>query len=488
MEYVDRSISAHSGKKRPQYELMLEAVREGEVDRIVIWHTDRLYRRPRELEDLVDLAEKGRVSIHSVSGGEMDLSRADGRLVARMFIAVAAHESENKSRRVRRAKQQARELGLMNGGPRPFGWRASPVMNEDGEPVINRDGTPRVSWNIQDIDPNEARVIREAVDDVLAGVSLNEITRRWNAAGITQPRSGRSEWTADIVRTILATPRIAGFVTYRPLRDSSTGSRYYGPPQKFGKGTWPAIVDPARWEQLQALLAYRASRYRVPRRRSLLGGVLRCGRCGAKLRRATAPDKSNPKRRVFKCVDKMQGGCSGVAIDAAGLEALVVQMALQRCETVDLFRLIDEDQGVENGELQALSEEVENLDAREAELGTSYGKGLLNIHAFEAASRELDAKRAEVTSRLGRISSKFVAVPYATADAEALRRDWPKLTMDQQREIIGLLLGTIVINPAVPGRQRFDPDRVSVEAPTVTVRRRKPGQHKFRELTPTTSE
>ena len=55
-EYVDPSISAFSGKPRPHYAEMLEAVRAGEIDRIICWKLDRLYRRPRELEDLIDLA------------------------------------------------------------------------------------------------------------------------------------------------------------------------------------------------------------------------------------------------------------------------------------------------------------------------------------------------------------------------------------------------------------------------------------------------
>ena len=62
VEFVDNDISAwRSGTRRPRYQAMLEAVRTGELGRIVVYHVDRLYRQPRELEELIDLADAGQV-------------------------------------------------------------------------------------------------------------------------------------------------------------------------------------------------------------------------------------------------------------------------------------------------------------------------------------------------------------------------------------------------------------------------------------------
>ena len=56
VEFVDNSVSAYSGKPRPRYLAMLAALRDGSLGRVVVWHLDRLYRQPRELEDIIDLA------------------------------------------------------------------------------------------------------------------------------------------------------------------------------------------------------------------------------------------------------------------------------------------------------------------------------------------------------------------------------------------------------------------------------------------------
>ena len=59
--YVDNDLSAskYSRKPRPAYLAMVAAIRAGRCGMIVAYKTDRLYRRPRDLEDLLDLADAG---------------------------------------------------------------------------------------------------------------------------------------------------------------------------------------------------------------------------------------------------------------------------------------------------------------------------------------------------------------------------------------------------------------------------------------------
>jgi DNA invertase Pin-like site-specific DNA recombinase len=54
--FMGNDISAYSAKKCPGYLELLERVKLG-PSRIVAWHVDRLYRRHRELEELMDFVE-----------------------------------------------------------------------------------------------------------------------------------------------------------------------------------------------------------------------------------------------------------------------------------------------------------------------------------------------------------------------------------------------------------------------------------------------
>ena len=63
IEYVDNDRSATNGKVRPAYQRMLADIRDGKVGALVAWDLDRLYSQPRELEDLIDLADEHRLAL-----------------------------------------------------------------------------------------------------------------------------------------------------------------------------------------------------------------------------------------------------------------------------------------------------------------------------------------------------------------------------------------------------------------------------------------
>ena len=120
--YSDNDISAYSGRPRPGYRQLLADIETGNVDVVVAWHTDRLHRSPLELEDYIAACEQRDVGTLTVRAGELDLATASGRMVARMLGAAARHESEQKSERVKRAREQEARSGR-NHGHLGYGYR-----------------------------------------------------------------------------------------------------------------------------------------------------------------------------------------------------------------------------------------------------------------------------------------------------------------------------------------------------------------------------
>ena len=121
--YEDDDLSAYRPANRPAYERMLADIESGRLGAVVTWHTDRLYRHPQDLEALVDVAERRQLPLYTVAGGDLDLSTASGRMLARMLGAASRHEVERTAERIR-AKH--RELALAGrwagGGHRPYGY------------------------------------------------------------------------------------------------------------------------------------------------------------------------------------------------------------------------------------------------------------------------------------------------------------------------------------------------------------------------------
>src|SRR5712692_10756185 len=198
VEYVDKNISAFNGDPRERYLEMLAAAKSGEVDRIVAYDLDRLYRDPRELEDLIGLADPRRRQPLRVydPDGDLNLDTEGGITAARSRVNTANMESRSKSRRVKRAKKRIRDKGVSGGGPRPFGWAARQAVDPSGRLAFNKDGSPKMIWIRNQHNPSEVALIKAAVADLLKGASLRDIAQRWNAIKVPQPQTGRANWTA----------------------------------------------------------------------------------------------------------------------------------------------------------------------------------------------------------------------------------------------------------------------------------------------------
>ena len=214
-EFVDNDISAYGDKVRPGYKALAEAVAAGPCS-VAVWAVDRLYRRPRELEALLDLVEHHAVRIETVRGGSIDLNTHEGRLQARLLVSMASYESGHKADRIRLAARRSAERGDWHGG-RKFGYQ----LVGDGSAVL---------------DPIEAPIIREIVDRFLAGESIRSITTWVEALGIQTLRGGVC-WHTNTIRQILASARIAGLRAYEP-KDGGPSNIFRS---TVGPGRWPAI-------------------------------------------------------------------------------------------------------------------------------------------------------------------------------------------------------------------------------------------------------
>ena len=90
----DTSASTRSAAKRPVYERMLAQLQAGMADVLVCYSTSRLTRRPLDYERLIRLTQDKGVRIATVASGAVDLSTADGRVIARVLAAMDAAEAE----------------------------------------------------------------------------------------------------------------------------------------------------------------------------------------------------------------------------------------------------------------------------------------------------------------------------------------------------------------------------------------------------------
>jgi len=415
--YVDDDRSAYSGKPRPAYEELIGALQTGRIDAVVAWHPDRLHRSPRELEDFIDLVEASRTAVATVQTGEYDLGSASGRMTARVVGAVARAESEHKSERIRRQREQAAAAGQFHGGRRAYGYAS------DGTTVVEA----------------EAAVIREAVARVLAGESLRAIALDWNRRDI--PTASGGAWGVTSLRSVLSGPRLAGRRVFRG--------------EDVGDATWPAIISYEEHLRLVGLFG----NPRVTRRgrppAHLLTSMVRCGRCGATMH----TNQSARRGRRYTCNHAPgRPGCGGTAVAAAPLEDLITEAVFLRVDSPALARALarqapssDNDHA---GDLAALEAQLEQVDH------DFYVEGLIDRKRWLTVKGHLETRRDALLAEITAHTRTRALDGYTNPGA--LRAAWPELTIDQQRAILATIIDHVTINPATRTGRRFDSERVNI--------------------------
>ena len=275
---VDNDISAYSGKARPAFERLLDLAQSGEVDVVIVWAIDRLYRRVADLGRVVEACKPHGVAVLAVKSGRIDLSTADGRLHAGLLAEVAEHESAKKGERMSaRWEQRARRDGVAATAACPFGWRwADPCPGgDDCEhatkcPVGVDTHRPRAGGRKgRVVDPAAAAAVRWAAQWVADGGSLAAAALRLREQGFTGSRG--TPMDARRLREALLAPRSAGLTT---LHGEVVGDNAEG-----------AILTRELWEQVRAVLDDPKRRTKPGRpARHLLTGLIVCGRCGTPMR------------------------------------------------------------------------------------------------------------------------------------------------------------------------------------------------------------
>ncbi|MCE9620997.1 MAG: recombinase family protein [Actinomycetia bacterium] len=420
--FVDDNISAYSGKTRPQFELMLADIAADEIDLVVAWHPDRLYRGFTEFLRLSKLMKLHGATVHTVMAGEVDLSTAAGQMMAEIMTSFAQYESKQKADRIRSKHAQSARAGLAHGGPRPFGY----------ERVQGKPGTLAIV-------ESEAEVIREAANRVLAGESVRAISIDFTNRGIATVRGGR--WQLKALSDILASPRIAGL---RPAGGEGIAA-----------ATWDPILDRQTWERVHAMVTHGTVGRRP--RTNVLSGFLWCGRCGQRMF-GVAKTYRGKRRRQYECRRDGQGlgACAALSVEAGPLESYVSGLVFGAADGADLGHLR---RSRRVGDQAALASRLEEDEQLLSDLAKDFGNRVISRPEWFAARVPVEERIDESRRGLARLAPNDL-IPADLADVAGR---WEALTFDQRRAVIALFIGKIFIDPATHKGGRFSPVRVRVE-------------------------
>lgn len=435
---TDNDISAYSRKARPAFEELITLAESGAIRGCVVRHVDRLYRRNADLERVIDRLDGCEMTVHAVMSSKIDLSNADGRMVARMIGAAATNEVEKQGERKADKFRQMAAEGKPHGGRVPLGFEADRV-------TVNK---------------READAIRGAVDRLLDPATPWSMNR---TAGWLSKQIDRTV-APTTLREVLLNPRLIGKRVYIPAAERKKAAKgkhslkHSGLPTSAKEGllfdaVWPAILQEDQWTELVTLLTDPRRKTHAARpRKSLLAGLLKCGYCVEQGRDSSL----GYSRDSYKCPTSEQKGCGGrVTISTARIEEHVRALVTTRLATMkqrDIVVLPD----ALHGDLASEWDQLERRRRKNIQLfdGDHIDYEELNRRNSDLRKQLYDLGMAEKEIAAARLRGRLV---FDAID------EWETAPTLAQAEIIRILVRRIVVQKAKRSGRGFDYDRIHIE-------------------------
>lgn len=438
--FADAGISAANGDHRPEYERLREWLA---ADRIAqVWTVEQTRVERREVEWFRLAAEMVAAGIDSLHTNRDGIVRVEDEVAGIKAVLAAAEVRKLK----RRVNDRLAEIAA-NGEPpgsRPFGYRHA--VTDDGVRT----------YVIVD---EQALVIRDAAEKVLAGWSLANIAAEARGRGMAGAHGGTI--TAQAVRSWVTNPTIAG-------RRIHSG-------RDVGRGNWPAILDEDTWQACRAKLSAprvvrRSDGGEYPvgeahtgpagRRYVLTGGLAVCDVCEAPVVGSVKQMRRGHGRLVVKpylLCHPNRGGHSCVGIMEPETTAHVVETLFAELDKPEFLDQIAAD--AHAARRDEIGKALLTLERKRDELAELWAApGELSAGEWRTAKRALAEQEQTLHRELAELPPPLVNV-----DISHARSAWPDMTLDEQREFLRLFVAQVRIRRATPGTKGFDPRRVEIE-------------------------
>ena len=308
-KYDDGGFSG-GNTDRPALQRLLEDVRAGKIDVIVVYKVDRLTRSLADFAKLVELFDEHNVSFVSVTQ-QFNTTTSMGRLTLNVLLSFAQFEREVTSERIRDKIAASKRKGLWVGGMAPLGYDT-----KDRKITVNE---------------AEAERVRTIFRSYLKLGSLNLLMADLRKQGIVTK-----------VRTLKSGETVGGIpFTRGPLAHLLRNRFYVGEVVFKGEvlaGEQPAIVDRDLFDAVQAKLTEQVNNHKTTRMKS---EALLAGRIFDDRGNRMTPShvrKRGIKYRYYLSSALLQGQPSGPdrsrRVPAAEIEALVIRVGSRASQTI----------------------------------------------------------------------------------------------------------------------------------------------------------
>lgn len=263
----DYGVTGHSIKARKDFQRMMQDIKNGEIDIVVIQRYDRIARNTRDFCNLYHDMEKSGCNLVSVSQ-RIDTSTPYGKKFMYDLASTAELEWALNSERHKDVNKYARMRGKCNLSPyaMPFGYKAEVI-----------DGMRRMV-----IDKEKEPIVRDAIDHY----------RKY------QVKQGTTRYINE---------KYGLNLSHSFMQRLTSCEFYYGKYRENENYCEPYITK-EEFEELQRISKSKMKTYTRDEKYFLFTGLLRCPRCGRKMESQSQMQPSGWRYHYYRCYAPYRSG------------------------------------------------------------------------------------------------------------------------------------------------------------------------------------
>lgn len=436
--YADEGISGKNLTERPAINRLIDDIKKGNVNNVLVFKVDRLTRSTRDLMELVEIFDKHKCSFNSLTES-IDTDTPSGRMFLKIIGIFAEFERENIAERKRLGcERKVKEGYTLANYSVSYGY------------------TKITGQKVQTIYKEEAKIVKEMFDMyVNENLSMSKIARNLNERKVKSKR-GRIMWDAGSVKSVLTNPTYIGKVRYSLLDKD----RYFET-----KGHHEPIISEKLFNQAQTKISDipKHNKTKRPREDNYFCGVLVCGKCGMKFTThnyACKTDENGVKtyKSSYRCKNKRYFS-KETSCDSSDITHAKVEEAFLRY--IEKVNISTEIEGLDLNENEKRQKEIQAdlvdcetklkaCKSRKQEILEQYVNQEISLLEYRAMSNVLDKNYNAIENEILKLKSKTESPKQTVISQEDimlnLREDWRYLSNNEKMMFLQRFVNKITVS------------------------------------------
>lgn len=263
--YREEGVSAKD-TNRPKFKEMIQDMKDGKINKIVVYKLDRLTRSIQDLENICKMLEEYNCDLESVAE-EINTGNANGKFFIRMLTILAQLEIERTSERTKFGLIGAAKKGHISGQP-ALGY----TKKDKSKKLV--------------IDELESDVVKRIFSMYLEGSSVCHICDIFNEENVLN-----KHWATTTVDKILSNKIYIGSIEHGKRDKKNT---------QIFEDVVPAIIDKTTFECVQKRKEKNLKNYKRKRTYIFMQKIL-CSKCHKIMGGESSTSGTGAKHIYYKC-------------------------------------------------------------------------------------------------------------------------------------------------------------------------------------------